>query len=117
MRKIRVKEKLTPAWSELIFHESATPAATSKCDDNVAQHPSVPPKADIILPQNQSNDKIMETKKITFGQAIRSGWKNCFRYKGRASRAEFWYFILFNAIVITALWVLFVFSRFFFRLF
>ena len=117
MRKIRVKEKLTPAWSELIFHESATPAATSKCDDNVAQHISAAPQTNIILPQNQSNDKIMETKKITFGQAIRSGWKNCFRYKGRASRAEFWYFILFNAIVITALWVLFVFSRFFFRLF
>ena len=117
MRKIRVREKLTPAWSGLIFADAATPAATSKCDDNVAQHISATSQADIILPQNQSNDKIMETKKITFSQAIRSGWKNCFRYKGRASRAEFWYFILFNAIVITALWALFVFSRFFFRLF
>ena len=108
MRKIRVKEKLTPAWSELIFHESATQAATSKCDDNVAQHPSAATQADIILPQNQTNDTIMETKKITFGQAVGSGWKNCFRFKGRASRTEFWYFILFNAIVLTSLYFLYI---------
>ena len=108
MRKIRVKEKLTPAWNELFFHDTATSAATSKCDDNVAQHLSDAPQADIILPQNQSDDTIMETKKITFGQAVRSGWKNCFRYKGRASRTEFWYFILFNAIVLTSLYFLYI---------
>lgn len=108
MRKIRVKEKLTPAWNELFFHETATPAATSKCDDNVAQHISNAPQADIILPQNQSDDTIMETRKITFGQAVGSGWKNCFRFKGRASRTEFWYFILFNAIVLTSLYFLYI---------
>lgn len=115
MRKIRVKEKLTPAWNEILFADAATPAATSKCDDIVAQHPSAATQADIILPQNQTNDTIMETKNISFGEAVRSGWKNCFRFKGRASRTEFWYFILFDAIVVTALWVIFVFSRFFFR--
>ena len=111
MRKIRVREKLASEWNDLLFPDTAT----SKCDDNVAQHLSATPKADIILPQNQSNDTIMETKKISFGQAVGSGWKNCFRHKGRASRTEFWYFILFDAIVVTSLWVIFVFSRFFFR--
>ena len=115
MRKIRVKEKLTPAWNEILFADAATPAATSKCDDIVAQHPSATTQADIILPQKQTNDTIMETKNISFGEAVRSGWKNCFKFKGRASRTEFWYFILFDAIVVTALWVIFVFSRFFFR--
>lgn len=115
MRKIRVKEKLTPAWNEILFADAATTAATSKCDDIVAQHSSAATQADIILPQNQTNDTIMETKNISFGEAVRSGWKNCFRFKGRASRTEFWYFILFDAIVVTALWVIFVFSRFFFR--
>ena len=115
MRKIRVKEKLTPAWNEILFADAATTAATSKCDDIVAQHPSATTQADIILPQNQTNDTIMETKNISFGEAVRSGWKNCFKFKGRASRTEFWYFILFDAIVVTALWVIFVFSRFFFR--
>lgn len=103
MRKIRVREKLTPEWNKLIFQ--------SNCCDNVAQHPSCAPQDDIILPQNQLNDTIMETKRITFGQAVGSGWKNCFRYKGRASRSEFWYFILFNAIVLSTLWVLCIFTR------
>ena len=115
MRKIRVKEKLSPAWNELFFHDTATQAATSKCDDNVAQHISGTPQDHIILPQNQTNHTIMETKNISFGEAVRSGWKNCFKFKGRASRTEFWYFILFDAIVVTSLWVIFVFSRFFFR--
>lgn len=42
----------------------------------------------------------MQTKKVSFGQAIVSGWKNCFKFTGRASRSEFWYFILFDALVI-----------------
>lgn len=41
----------------------------------------------------------METKKITFGEAINSGFRNMFKFTGRASRTEFWYFILFYAIV------------------
>lgn len=108
MRKIRVKEKLAPAWNELFFHDTATSAATPKCDDNVAQHISGAPNDDIILPQNQSDGTIMETRKITFGQAVGSGWRNCFRFKGRASRTEFWYFILFNAIVLTSLYFLYI---------
>src|SRR5262245_46785198 len=30
-----------------------------------------------------------------FGQAVRLGWENYFVFKGRASRSEYWYFVLF----------------------
>ena len=30
-----------------------------------------------------------------FGQAVRSGFTNYFTFKGRASRSEYWYFVLF----------------------
>jgi len=93
MRKIRVKEKLSRSWVELLFPEQ-------KCDDNVAQHNSADGEYDILLQQNQLNSKVMQTKKVSFGQAIVSGWKNCFKFTGRASRSEFWYFILFDALVI-----------------
>lgn len=104
MRKIRVKGKLSLAWNELLFPEQdvagATGNGTCNCDDNVAQHTSVTGNAPILLQQNQLNSKVMQTKKLSFGQAVVSGWKNCFRFKGRASRSEFWYFILFDAIVL-----------------
>lgn len=107
MRKIRVKEKLSQSWVELLFPESdpdtATKSATGKCDDNVAQHNSQAQEQAILLPQNQLNAKVMETKNVTFGQAIRLGFKNLFKFSGRASRSEFWYFILFYAIILSAI--------------
>ena len=93
MRKIRVKEKLSRSWTELLFPEQ-------KCDDNVAQHNSGANHSGILLQQNQLNSKAMQTKNVTFGQAVISGWKNSFKLTGRASRSEFWYFILFDALVI-----------------
>lgn len=96
MRKIRVKEKLSPSWVELIFPEP-------KCDDNVAQHISEPVQASILLQQNQSKTKVMETKNVSFGEAISLGFKNMFKFSGRASRSEFWYFVLFYAIVLQVL--------------
>ena len=92
MRKIRVKEKLSLPWTELLF---------PKCDDNVAQHNSKAQKTAILLQQNQLNSKVMETKNVSFGQAIKLGFRNCFRFSGRASRSEFWFFILFYAIVLS----------------
>lgn len=96
MRKIRVKEKLSLSWVELIFPEP-------KCDDNVAQHISEPVQASILLQQNQSKTKVMETKNVSFGEAISLGFKNMFKFSGRASRSEFWYFVLFYVIVLQVL--------------
>ena len=101
MRRKRIKEKLTPFWAEQMFPdtETVTKSVTQKCYDNGTQHISTADEAAILLQQNQSNSKVMETKKITFGEAIKSGIKNCFNFKGRASRTEFWYFILLYTLV------------------
>ena len=101
MRRKRIKEKLTPFWAEQLFPETetVTKSVTQKCYDNGTQHISQADNAAILLQQNQSNSKVMETKKITFGEAINSGFRNCFNFKGRASRTEFWYFILFYTLV------------------
>ena len=107
MRKIRVREKLSASWCAILFPEqetaAATKSATGKCDDNVAQHISHPVQPSILLQQNQSKSKVMETKNVTFGGAIKLGFKNMFKFSGRASRSEFWYFILFYAIVLNVL--------------
>ena len=105
MRRKRIKEKLSPFWAEQLFPEAetvtktVTKTVTGKCYDNGTQHISGADDNDLLLRQNQSNAKVMETKKITFGEAIKSGFRNMFKFTGRASRTEFWYFILFYAIV------------------
>jgi uncharacterized membrane protein YhaH (DUF805 family) len=101
MRRKRIKEKLSPFWAEQLFPEAetVTKTVTGKCYDNGTQHISGANEADILLRQNQSNAKVMETKKITFGEAINSGFRNMFKFTGRASRTEFWYFILFYTLV------------------
>lgn len=101
MRRKRIKEKLTPFWADQVFPdtETVTKTVTQKCYDNGTQHISGADEGDLLLRQNQSNAKVMKTKKITFGEAIRSGFRNMFKFTGRASRTEFWYFILFYAIV------------------
>ena len=101
MRRKRIKEKLSPFWAEQLFPEAetVTKTVTGKCYDNGTQHISGADEADILLGQNQSNAKVMETKKITFGEAINSGFRNMFKFTGRASRTEFWYFILFYTLV------------------
>jgi uncharacterized membrane protein YhaH (DUF805 family) len=101
MRRKRIKEKLTPFWADQLFPDTdtVTKSVTKKCYDNGAQHISPAHEAAILLQQNQSNSKVMETKRFTFGEAIKSGFRNCFNYKGRASRTEFWYFILFYTLL------------------
>ena len=36
---------------------------------------------------------------MNFGNAVVSAYKNAFKYSGRASRSEFWWFSLFGALV------------------
>ena len=104
-KKRRLKEKLSQVWSELLFPESesvtktVTKSVAEKCYDNDTQHISRADEAPILLQQNQLNSKVMETKKVTFSSAVKSGWKNCFKYSGRASRKEFWIFFTFNVFL------------------
>jgi uncharacterized membrane protein YhaH (DUF805 family) len=41
----------------------------------------------------------MATKTVTFGSALQSAWARCFDYRGRSSRAEYWWFFLFSLLV------------------
>ena len=102
MRKKRLKEKLSSFWAEQLFPETdtVTKTVTNKCYDNGTQHISGADEANLLLRQNQLNAKDMETKKITFGNAVCSGFKNMVKFTGRASRSEFWYFILFDVLVL-----------------
>lgn len=40
---------------------------------------------------------------MNFGPAVKSGFRNIFNYNGRASRSEYWWFVLFSAIVVFSL--------------
>ncbi len=39
---------------------------------------------------------------MNFGAAIASGFRNCFKFTGRASRSEFWWFYLFFVLAVMA---------------
>jgi uncharacterized membrane protein YhaH (DUF805 family) len=39
---------------------------------------------------------------MNFGSAVRSGYKNYFRLRGRAKRSEYWYFFLFTMLLSVA---------------
>jgi uncharacterized membrane protein YhaH (DUF805 family) len=45
---------------------------------------------------------------VNFGQAIKTVFSNYAVFEGKASRAEYWWWFLFNAIVIGGLWLLFL---------
>lgn len=47
---------------------------------------------------------------MNLSQAVRSGYKNFFNYTSRASRSEYWYFVLFYYITMIASFLVFSFS-------
>ena len=54
-----------------------------------------------------SNEKL-QVKKIGFGEAIKSCFANLFNFKGRATRSEFWWVFLFNAIICAVFFTVFI---------
>jgi uncharacterized membrane protein YhaH (DUF805 family) len=42
---------------------------------------------------------LIKIKNMTFTESIKTCFKKCFDYKGRASRSEFWWFWLFYIII------------------
>jgi uncharacterized membrane protein YhaH (DUF805 family) len=45
---------------------------------------------------------------VNFGQAIKTVFSKYAVFEGKASRAEYWWWFLFNVIVIGGLWLLFL---------
>lgn len=110
MRKFRIREKLPSRWYELLYpeqkrnDESDAPDVTRperNCYADVTLHPLQDQVADVNLPaESLKNTKVMKNK-MSFGQAVSSCLGKYFTLEGRASRAEYWYFYLFYAIVVT----------------
>ena len=101
MRKSRLREKLPQEWFSLIFH-TVTKMYQDQCHDCVTEKVSGPDDAAIPLAAQTQNKNVMEQNKpikMTFGKAIINGLCGSVRFKGRASRAEFWYYTLFCFIM------------------
>ena len=51
----------------------------------------------------------MEINEITFAKAIKNGYKNWDNNEGRISQKEYWYFFLFNLLILPAKIIIYVF--------
>ena len=101
MRKSRLREKLPQEWFSLIFH-TVTKKYQDQCHDCVTDKISASDDAAIPLASENQNESAMEQNepiKMNFGQAIIKGLTGTVKFRGRASRAEFWYYSLFCLIV------------------
>jgi uncharacterized membrane protein YhaH (DUF805 family) len=43
---------------------------------------------------------------MTFGEAVRSCYSHYATFRGRASRSEYWFFVLFQCLITIACWIL-----------
>ena len=95
MRKTRIREKLSPEWSGAFFGEQKR--NLDECCGKVADVASATAEGTITLSQKEY-DKLLKRKKMkpsmTFKQAVANGFKNYGRFTGRATRSEFWFFML-----------------------
>ena len=102
MRKSRLREKLPQEWFSLIFH-TVTKMYQDQCHDCVTQNVSGPKDAAIPLASETQNKNVMEQNnqiKMTFGKAVVKGLTGTVKFRGRASRSEFWYYTLFCIIAL-----------------
>lgn len=101
MRKSRLREKLPQEWFSLIFH-TVTKMYQDQCHDCVTEKVSGPEDATIPLASETQNKNAMEQNepiRMTFGKAVLKGLAGIVKFRGRASRAEFWYYTLFCLIM------------------
>ena len=112
MRKSRLREKLPQEWFSLIFH-TVTKMYQDQCHDCVTDKVSGADDAAIPLAAQTQNKNVMnqnEPIKMTFGKAILKGLAGTVKFRGRASRAEFWYYTLFCLVMQLLLFFGFVYS-------
>ena len=110
MRKSRLREKLPQEWFSLIFH-TVTKMYQDQCHDSVTDNISASDDAAIPLAsenQNQSEMEQSEPIKMNFWRATIKGLTGIVKFRGRASRAEFWYYSLFCLIMQVFLFAVFL---------
>lgn len=108
MRKSRLREKLPQEWFSLIFH-GVTKMYQEQCHDCVTQNISGAGDSAIPLASETQNETVMEQNepiRMTFGKAIIKGLCGTIRFRGRASRSEYWYYTLFCFIMQVAVFSL-----------
>ena len=73
----------------------------------------VDPENDRMLRRWNGTDWTSETtlrsaiaRRVSFGQAVGLAFRGIFTYRGRSTAGEFWWFFLFNGLVVGALYVL-----------
>ena len=94
MRKLRLREKLPNKWFDLLFPEQKRNSSDSVTSQNSAEK-----TAPITLPtESTKNAKVMK-EKMSFGKAIANCFSNYCNFNGRARRSEYWYWVLFQAII------------------
>ena len=114
MRKLRFRDKVGADVFETLFPtpEKGTPTKQkrniSERDEHVTNESCTATADALPLPTvsiNPLTSKSMKTKttKMTFGKAIKRGFQQYFTTKGRASRPEFLYFLLFAVLAEAAL--------------
>lgn len=111
MRKLRFRDKVGADVFEVLFPTpEKRPSGKlkrniSERDEQVTNESCTTTAGALPLPSvsiNPLTSKKMKTK-MTFGKAIKSCYKQYFTTKGRASRAEFLYFLLFTVLAKAAL--------------
>ncbi|MBP9738900.1 DUF805 domain-containing protein [Candidatus Saccharibacteria bacterium] len=50
---------------------------------------------------NKKSENKQSRNKVGFNQAITMAYKKCFDFKTRSSKAEYWYFVLFQIVITT----------------
>lgn len=94
MRKLRLREKLPSKWFYLAF-----PELKRNSSESVTSHIAADAEPGIILPSEPTKNQNGMKDRLSFGKAVASCFEKYFTFKGRASRSEYWYFVLFCVIV------------------
>jgi uncharacterized membrane protein YhaH (DUF805 family) len=95
MRKFRLREKLPEKWFTLLYPEQKRNSSENVTSQNPAE-----PAAEIPLPSDQTQKANGMKEKMSFGKAVAACFSKYFTLKGRARRAEYWNFYLFQLIII-----------------
>lgn len=94
MRKFRLREKLPEKWFNLLY-----PEQKRNSSENVTLQNPAEPAAEIPLPAEQIQNANGMKEKMSFGKAVAACFSKYFTLKGRARRAEYWNFYLFQLII------------------
>ncbi len=79
----------------------------SKCGTKQGENPITPATSERSYDElNYERPNFLSSSKMTFFEAVKTCFLNYANFKGRARRSEFWYFMLFDLIVVVILMII-----------